>query len=270
MRVLLAEDHLINQKIAILHLKNAGCEIDVAENGIEAVELFKKNTYDLVLMDIEMPELDGNEATILIRKFEKNASASNSTQPETQDSTRKTRTPIVAITAHEEKEFLDKCIESGMDDLIIKPIKQENIIGIVEKWITKNGLVEGSDENKGQVSESESTSSSETFNYKKALDVFGNDKKLITKLLNIFVIDGRKRIAAIREAIDSDDKEVVFRQAHTLKGASASIYVEGVLKAAVQLEKAAGTDNIDAKNMALDTISREMGLVENLLNKGIK
>lgn len=269
MKILLAEDYPVNQRIALVHLQKAGYGVDIAENGTQAVEMFKKNKYDLVLMDIEMPEMDGNEATILIRKFEENASVSNSTQSETHDDNRKTRTPIIAMTAHEGKKIIDKCFESGMDDLITKPIKQENMIGIIEKWVTKKGMAEESDGNKGEVSKNEPVPSSETFNYEKALNTFDNDKKLISELLNIFLKDGKKRIAAMSEAIDNNNNEVILKETHTLKGAAAGVYIDGIFRTATKLEKIAETTDVEAKKTALDAIRREMNIVENFLNSGV-
>lgn len=265
MKILLAEDYPVNRTVVLVHLQKAGYQVDIAENGIQAVEMFKKNNYDIVLMDIQMPEMDGNEATSLIRKFEENASGYNSTRSEAQNSSRKTRTPIIAMTAHEEKKIIDKCFESGMDDFIKKPIKQENIIRIVEKWVTEKGIPERAGDNKEQISENVSMSSSETFNYKEALNVFDNDKKLIHKLLNLFLQDGKKKITAMSDAIDSNNNEIISKETHALKGAALNVCVDGVFNTATQLEKIADTNDIDAKKTALDAIRREMNIVENFL-----
>lgn len=112
-RILLAEDNLINQKVAVYTLKKFGYEIDVADNGRIAVEKYIKDPYDLVLMDIQMPEMDGIEATKLIRKYERESNNK--------------RSKIIAITANSMKDDKEKCLMAGMDDYISKPFNLEKI-----------------------------------------------------------------------------------------------------------------------------------------------
>ncbi|MEI6886369.1 MAG: response regulator [Bacteroidota bacterium] len=118
LKILLAEDNLINQKVAVVTLSKLGHQIDVAENGRQAVELFKKNKYDLILMDIFMPEQDGLEATKEIRGLE---SASHSIPP----------IHICAITANADKDDKEKCLQSGVDSYITKPFKMEELFEIL-------------------------------------------------------------------------------------------------------------------------------------------
>ncbi len=120
--ILLAEDNLINQKVAMAHLKKFGHKVTIANNGIEAVDYFSKFRYDLILMDIQMPEMDGLVATKLIREFEK-----ENHQPE--------RTPIVAMTANVMAEDIKKYMDQGMDDFIGKPFKAEELKDIFQKYL---------------------------------------------------------------------------------------------------------------------------------------
>ncbi len=120
LHILLAEDNLINQKVAIITLKQLGYDkVDVASNGKEAVELFKKKRYDLVLMDIQMPELDGLEATREIRKYEKTH--------------RNQRVYIAALTANAMKEDVENYFKNDMDDVITKPFKRQDLIKLLER-----------------------------------------------------------------------------------------------------------------------------------------
>ena len=117
--ILLAEDNEINQKIIEYSLTNAGHKVDVAKNGQEAIDMYHKNTYDLVLMDVQMPILDGYEATKHIRDIEENAH--NNEQ----------RIPIVALTANAMKGDREKCLDAGMDEYLSKPFTPQDLIGII-------------------------------------------------------------------------------------------------------------------------------------------
>jgi len=120
--ILLVEDNIINQKIIILSLKNIVKKIDVANNGEEALNLFKKEKYDLILMDLQMPIMDGFIATKKIREIENNSS---------------NHTPIIAVTANALLGDRDKCIDAGMDDYISKPFKIDVLIDKMSKLILK-------------------------------------------------------------------------------------------------------------------------------------
>ncbi|MBN1113409.1 MAG: response regulator [Bacteroidales bacterium] len=120
--ILLVEDNIINQRIIILSLKNIVRKIDVANNGEEALNLFKKEKYDLILMDLQMPVMDGFVATKRIREIE---------------NTNKTHTPIIAVTANALLGDRDKCIDAGMDDYISKPFKIDVLIDKMAKLILK-------------------------------------------------------------------------------------------------------------------------------------
>jgi len=128
-RVLLAEDNPVNQKLAKLMLTKAGYQVEIANNGQEAVEKFTSSPedFDLIFMDIQMPEMDGMEATATIRGSELELATRNS-QPAT-------RIPIIAMTAHAMKGDREKCLKAGMDDYISKPIKRETVFKMIEKWV---------------------------------------------------------------------------------------------------------------------------------------
>lgn len=117
--VLLVEDNIINQKMISAMLKNMGCNVTAAFNGKEALNIFMENEYDIVFMDVQMPEMDGFESTMRIREFEKEKG---------------NRTPIVALTAHAMKGDRDKCLEAGMDEYITKPIAIKSITNALRKF----------------------------------------------------------------------------------------------------------------------------------------
>jgi CheY-like chemotaxis protein len=121
-RILLAEDNIINQKVAVHILGKKGHKVTVANNGQEVLSILKKKTFDLILMDVQMPEMDGFEATVTIRKKEK-----------------KTRShiPIIAMTAHAMKGDRERCLDAGMDDYVAKPLKPEELMKTIERAMSK-------------------------------------------------------------------------------------------------------------------------------------
>jgi len=122
LNILLAEDNMVNQKVASIHLQKMGHNVIVANNGKLAIEKFKENSYDIVLMDVQMPEMDGFESTKRIRQFEK--------EQKIQD-----KTPIIAMTANAMRGDKEKCIMAGMDDYISKPFTAESLMKILIKFI---------------------------------------------------------------------------------------------------------------------------------------
>ena len=117
LRILLAEDNAINQKVAVTLLQKAGFSVDVVENGVQAVEQARKGNYNAILMDVQMPIMDGFDATKQIRQMEKSSGK---------------HIPIIAMTAHALKGDRQRCLEAGMDDYVSKPIQQAELIEVVE------------------------------------------------------------------------------------------------------------------------------------------
>ncbi|MCP3964708.1 MAG: response regulator [bacterium] len=117
-RILVTEDNPINQLIARKHLELLGYNVDVADNGVEALEAIARNSYDLVLMDCQMPELDGYEATRRLRR---------------QLGGR--RLPVVALTAHVLHGDRERCLAAGMNDYLAKPFHQDNLCAVLERWL---------------------------------------------------------------------------------------------------------------------------------------
>ncbi len=126
-RILLVEDYVTNQRVAMRHLKKSGCQADLAENGLEALEACKRKRYDLIFMDIQMPVMDGYESTARIREHESEIARS--------DIRRKSRTPIVALTAHAMKGYRKQCLDHGMDDYMTKPLKRRELVAMITKWV---------------------------------------------------------------------------------------------------------------------------------------
>ncbi len=125
MKILLVEDNLMNQKVVMFNLKKLNCEITPVSNGREAFENFKSNSYDLILMDIMLPEMNGYEITIEIRKFEK---------------ANKVKNPVViiALTANTYENDKEKCLNVGMNEYLSKPFSAQQLISTIQKYIPQD------------------------------------------------------------------------------------------------------------------------------------
>jgi CheY-like chemotaxis protein len=121
MRMLLAEDNAVNQKAVCRHLEKLGYQVDIAENGLKAVDAWQTKKYDLILMDCQMPTMDGLEATRRIRELEVGAK----------------RIPIVALTAHAMKGVDDECKAAGVDDYLSKPINRSDLKNTLDRWFNQ-------------------------------------------------------------------------------------------------------------------------------------
>ena len=129
--ILVAEDNPVNQEVALGMLENLDCRVEAVSNGLEAVEVLTTRGFDLILMDCQMPEMDGYQATQLIRQTEQ---ATNGDE----DSI-----PIIALTAHAMEGARERCLAAGMDDYLAKPFTQEQLAEVLERWLKKEGAIDG-------------------------------------------------------------------------------------------------------------------------------
>ncbi len=233
-RILLTEDYPANQQVAIRHLGRAGYQVELAENGKQAVEAFQKNQYDLILMDIQMPLMDGYEATAGIRALEKSKAK---------------RVPIIAMTAHAIKGYKAKCLEAGMDDYISKPLMRKKFLAMVAKWTRMIPDSEMQNVISGQPSESESlcskpkekTEETIPLDYKKALEEFEGDEEFLNEVLAGFINNVKNQIITIEYALNKGDSETVRKEAHSIKGGAANLTADELAGIALELENAAAS-----------------------------
>ncbi len=211
LRILLAEDNLDNQNLAKTILQEAGYRADIAENGKIAVEAFRVRHYDLILMDIQMPELDGFAATREIRRIEKEFNGEH--------------VPIVAFTAYVVQGCREKCIECGMDDYLTKPLKKSLFLEAVEKWIDARPtilVVDDSADNRNLIKNYAQKESSLRLyfarNGQEALDICKRRVfSLILMDMEMPVMDGYAATAAIRAIESHKDTAILAMTAHQEK-----------------------------------------------------
>ena len=229
LNILIAEDNAINQKVTLKILERFGCRAGVAANGHEVVKAVKKIHYDIVLMDILMPEMDGYDTAKLIIS-------------EMQD---ENRPKIIAMTANALEGEKDKCLEIGMDDFISKPVRPNELKDILVKWGT---LIYKEKKEKNIIP-------SFTIDESKVPFLQDNetaeDIEFIGELIDIYIQDLPKIIGSIKNAIDhSNDKKLLFF-AHKLKGSSLSLGIDALVDICLNLEKAAENLSFGEETLAL-------------------
>jgi CheY-like chemotaxis protein/HPt (histidine-containing phosphotransfer) domain-containing protein len=233
-RVLLVEDNAINQEVASKILSGAGLKVDVAGNGREAVEAVKKRSYDAVLMDIQMPEMDGYQATGVIR-----------------EEARLNQLPIIAMTAHAMEGDREKCLEAGMNDYVSKPVNPEQLFSVLQKWIKPR--VKGKAPSGAPVAPAVPAPAGPAADLRslKGVDVeaglrrLAGDAVLYRRLLVDFARSQAKAATEVRSALLAGDTERVRRLAHTLKGVAGNLAATGLEAAAREMESAARAGRLD-------------------------
>jgi CheY-like chemotaxis protein len=227
LRILLAEDNLMNQKLVQTYLNMGGHEVITVQNGKEAVKAFEAENFDLILMDIQMPEMDGFEAVKIIRKTE--AERKNKGEP-------CSPIPIVAMTAHEIEDARNRCLASGMDAYISKPVRRHEFLRTIERLTTGGS----------QVSER----SDKIFDNERFLQSIGGNKILANKLITVYLENLPKLMSRIQQCIADNDSNNLKIEAHSLKGMSLNLSATSITRIALELERMGKADNL---NRAVET-----------------
>jgi CheY-like chemotaxis protein/HPt (histidine-containing phosphotransfer) domain-containing protein len=244
-RILLVEDNITNQKVALNILKRFGYNADAASNGKEAVKALEMIPYDIVLMDCQMPEMDGYEATGEIRNPESKVLDHN--------------VPVIALTAHAMKGDREKCLEAGMDDYLCKPVNPQELCDILEKWITKQDY---SLQDEKTVSEIKPVQN--IFDKASLIDRLMGDEELANEVLGGFLEDVRRMLTALKEALDNGDAYSVQHQAHNLNGASATVGAVALQEMAHHIEVAGETGDLDKAGSFVTKINEQLEILSKL------
>jgi two-component system sensor histidine kinase/response regulator len=237
-RVLLAEDNLVNQKVAVRFLEKLDYRVHVVADGRAVLAAWQSGNFDLILMDCQMPEMDGYEVTRAIRKLENG----------------KSHIPIVALTAHAMKGDEEKCRAAGMDDYLSKPINRAKLEACLDRLLPSTGTTGltrtiseisiGAEADKKLVIETadpgfEPRQPHLPVDWSGLLESIDNDENFARELVNAYVGTGDRELAAIAVALGTGDASAVRASAHALKGASSNMRASAAAAAAAQLELAA-------------------------------
>lgn len=229
-KILLAEDNPINQEMAISMLMMLGCEVDIAENGLQAVEAYQAAAYDLILMDCHMPEMDGFSATTKIRTLEQEQHL----KP----------TPIIALTADVQKGIEEECLAVGMNSYLSKPFSQIQISKQLKQWLkTADPVVEKNT----SVLKQSALQQLRELGKSSGRDVLG-------KMIAHFLERTPNDVAKLRHAFDTNDTEVLRRIAHAMKSGAANLGATEFSKHCAELEIAALEDRLSKTYANLEAI----------------
>jgi CheY-like chemotaxis protein len=253
LHILLAEDNAINQRVALGILEKRGHAVVVAGNGKEALAALEKEAFDLILMDVQMPEMDGFETTKAIRERELSLSVSQSLSPldsGLKDS-RPFRIPIVAMTAHVMKGDRERCLEAGMDAYVSKPLQVQQLFEIIA------GLVPVLAETK-MGAPGQAVPVEWVFDRNMTLAQVEDDKGLLQELIGLFFDGIPKLLSAIQESITRRDARALERAAHTLKGAVSNFGAKSAGDAALRLEVIGRSGNFTHSKEAYVELEKEV------------
>jgi PAS domain S-box-containing protein len=245
-RILLAEDNPTNRQVALGMLANLGFKADTAADGREVLQALKTARYDIVLMDVQMPEMDGFEATRAIR-----SGKTGVFNP---------RIPIIAMTAHAMKGDRELCLEAGIDDYISKPIAPQALAAALEKWIDKTPeRRSGSPAPGGKIPP---PASRPVFDRPALLDRLMGDAVLAKDILAIFLEDIPKQLQLLKELVDRGAAESAGSQAHAIKGAAANVGGMAFSAVAGDMEKAGKAGRLDEVAALLPELKRQFDLLQ--------
>jgi CheY-like chemotaxis protein/nitrogen-specific signal transduction histidine kinase/HPt (histidine-containing phosphotransfer) domain-containing protein len=245
-RVLVVEDNPVNQQVAVSILEKLGLKADVAGDGRRAVENMERRSYDLVLMDVQMPEMDGLAAARLIRNP---ASA-----------VRDHHVPIIAMTAHAMRGDRENCLAAGMNDYLPKPVTPRNLADILEKW-----LPAGEEPGSGPAAEAPAKPAPvrdvlpdrSVFDGEGMMARLMGDEELARSLIDLFLSDTPKQIDMLTGDLETGDPRLVGRRLHTIKGSSANVGARALQETATALESLANEGDLAAVSARLTELQSQ-------------
>ena len=214
--VLLGEDNPVNQEIALLMLQSLGCTVTVAQNGREVVDQAQKTRYDLILMDCQMPEMDGFEATRLIREWERTIGSGQSI-------------PIIALTAHATQRDREACLAAGMNDYLSKPFTMERLWDMLASWLPSSATARSPEQDESKRSDCSLKSDANTaappavdrkaWNSITTLQRPGKPD-ILAKILSLYLTDSQQLVDKLRQGVATGNAQLMNEAAHSLKSRS--------------------------------------------------
>jgi len=236
MRVLLAEDNVVNEKVAVHLLRRLGCDVDAVPNGVAAVNAVIERPYDVILMDLQMPELDGWGATAKIRQLPSPGRS----------------LPIIAVTANDLRSDWPLCVDAGMDDYLPKPVTGEGLCAILVKWDGR--AIE-------EPTFMQPQSNFVIYDPSVLGASFGDDGEFVASVLEEFLHSAAQQIDVIASAQPASDIEAIVRAAHTLKGSARTVGALRLAEVGAEFEVLAGSGQIESASAVVGKLREEYRLL---------
>jgi PAS domain S-box-containing protein len=247
LHILLAEDNAINQRLAVYLLEKHGHEVVVANNGKEVLAALARQPFDLVLMDVQMPEMDGLETTATIRAREQEQGG---------------HVPIVAMTAHAMESDRERCLKAGMDGYLTKPVRPRELFETIARLMPHR-------EDMGPGGPQE-TAANDVFDRASLLARIDGDETLLQELIGLFLEDAPQRLDHLRNALVNNDPQQLERIAHTLKGAAGNVCAHRTFEAAKRLERLAKMGEVLKTTDAFTDLEMEITRLQTVLSAFIE
>jgi PAS domain S-box-containing protein len=233
LRVLVAEDNVVNQQVVMGFLDRAGHAAVVVNTGTKALAALERHHFDVVLMDLQMPEMDGLEATRAIRRRERSTGG---------------HVPIVALTAHVVKGDAERCLDAGMDAYVAKPLRARDLFGAIESALDPVRKAAPPRERPDDY----------VMDEERLLERVGGDRKALGELVELFLTDAPRLLALIGEAIEAKDAGALQAAAHTLKGAVSNFAAPAASEAAARLQQIGESDRMGDARAVADVLGSEL------------
>lgn len=253
-QALIAEDNLVNQRVACRLLQELGCRVDVARDGVEALELFDRKPYDLIFLDCRMPRLDGYETIAEIRRRE-----SSSGNP---------RTPVIAMTAFALKSDRDRCLKAGMDDYLPKPVILAELRRVIGKWHptadlqTPSVSLESGDPSEVAEPTPGLTDQPSTLNADRVASLKRRPRNLLRELIDLFRTETLARMSDLKQAVHERNLESIASLAHQLKGSAANLGAEKMSRICEKFEHCLEMSQFPKLILLFADLETEAGHVE--------
>ncbi|MCA9419470.1 MAG: response regulator, partial [Nitrospira sp.] len=263
--ILVADDHIVNQELASLLLHKIGHEVEVVSNGKEALERLRERAFALILMDCQMPEMDGYAATKAIRSWEGE----------------KRHIPIIAVTANAMSGDREKCLAAGMDDYLTKPIKPEKLRDMLHRWLPKEERTQPPISQVGdgvQLRKPRPHSGPLNVVHTKPPPLDGErlaewrtlgGNEFVCKILQNFIREALECVSQVQEAVTTENREALTLAAHGLKGICRNVGVQNLAELAFALEQHGRQDSFDSIRNTLSLLLEELTRVQHALDQEV-
>jgi CheY-like chemotaxis protein/HPt (histidine-containing phosphotransfer) domain-containing protein len=242
LRVLLAEDNPVNQRLALALLRKHGAIVTLAADGVEAVEAFESEPFDVILMDVQMPELDGLEASRSIRSREAPG----------------THVPIIALTARAMAGDREACLAAGMDSYVPKPIRATELLDAINQALGRPSDDIPRPTGPASPRFADARRDGPAIDLDDFREITGDDADLMAQMLQAFRADAPRHVTRITEGIAASDAGMVRDAAHTLKGAAGAIGARAMRELAEELEAAGRAGDLAPTGPAFSALAPEM------------